>query len=94
MPDLIRVGGITELMKMAHIAEAYDIPVTPHLFPEESMHLVGAIPNSTYVENMDWFSPLYKEKIELKNGLIVLPQRPGFGFTFDPNVIERYRLRE
>ena len=94
MPDLIRVGGITELMKMAHIAEAYDVPVTPHLFPEESMHLVGAIPNSIYVENMDWFSPLYGEKIELKNGLIVLPQRPGFGFTFDPNVIERYRLRE
>ena len=93
MPDLIRVGGITELLKMAHMAEAYDVPVTPHLFPEESMHLVGAIPNSTYVENMDWFSPLYKERIELKSGLIVLPQRPGFGFTFDPDVIERYRLR-
>jgi len=93
MPDLIRVGGITELLKMAHMAEAYDVPVTPHLFPEESMHLVAAIPNSTYVENMDWFSPLYEERIELKKGLIVLPQRPGFGFTFDPNVIERYRLR-
>ncbi|OGP69044.1 MAG: mandelate racemase [Deltaproteobacteria bacterium RBG_13_47_9] len=94
MPDLIRVGGITELLKMAHMAEAYDVPVTPHLFPEESMHLVGAIPNSTYVENMPWLSPLYKEKIELKNGLIVLPQRPGFGFTFNPNIIERYRLKE
>jgi len=94
MPDLIRVGGITELLKMAHMAEAYEVRVTPHLFPEESMHLVGAIPNSTYVENMNWFSPLYKERIELKNGLIVLPKRPGFGFTFDPNVIERYRLRE
>lgn len=94
MPDLIRVGGVTELLKMAHMAEAYDVPVTPHLFPEESMHLVGVIPNSTYVENMDWFSPLYGERIELKNGLIVLPQRPGFGFTFDPNVIERYRLRQ
>jgi len=94
MPDLIRVGGITELLKMAHMAEAYDVPVTPHLFPEESMHLVGAIPNSTYVEYMPWFSPLYVEKIELKNGSIVLPQRPGFGFTFDPNVIERYRLQE
>lgn len=94
MPDLIRVGGITELLKMAHMAEAYDVPITPHLFPEESMHLVGAIPNSTYVENMPWFSPLYEERIELKNGLIVLPQRPGFGFTFAPNIIERYRLRE
>lgn len=56
--------------------------------------MVGVIPNSIYVENVDWFSPLYQEKIELKNGSIVLPQRPGFGFTFDPNVIERYRLRQ
>jgi L-alanine-DL-glutamate epimerase-like enolase superfamily enzyme len=93
MPDLIRVGGITEFLKVAHMAEACDVPVTPHLFPEESMHLVGALSNSTYVENISWLSPLYAEKIELKNGRIVLPQRPGFGFTFDPEVIERYRLR-
>jgi L-alanine-DL-glutamate epimerase-like enolase superfamily enzyme len=92
MPDLIRVGGISELLKVAHLADAYNIPVTPHLFPEESMHLVAALPNSTYVENMDWFSPLYREKIEMRDGLIVLPDRPGFGFTFDPEVIERYRF--
>jgi L-alanine-DL-glutamate epimerase-like enolase superfamily enzyme len=45
-----------------------------------------------YVEHMPWFSPLYREKIQFQNGLIVLPQRPGFGFTFDPEVIERYGL--
>ena len=94
MPDLIRVGGITELMKVAHMAEAFDLPVTPHLFPEESMHVVASLTNATYVENMDWFSPLYKERIVLKDGMIVLPQRPGFGFTFDPEVIERNRFRE
>jgi len=94
MPDLIRVGGVTEFLKVAHMAEAYDIPVTPHIFPEESMHLVGAIPNCTYLENMPWFSPLYREKIELTEGSVVLPQRPGFGFTFNPEVTERYRLRE
>jgi L-alanine-DL-glutamate epimerase-like enolase superfamily enzyme len=94
MPDLIRVGGITEFLKVAHMAEAYEIPVTPHIFPEESMHLVGAIPNCTYLENMPWLSPLYREKIEVEDGSVVLPQRPGFGFTFDPDAIERYRLRE
>jgi L-alanine-DL-glutamate epimerase-like enolase superfamily enzyme len=92
MPDLVCVGGVTELLKVSHMAEAYDIPVTPHIFPEESMHLVAAIPNSIYVEHMPWFSPLYREKIQFQNGLIVLPQRPGFGFTFDPEVIERYGL--
>lgn len=93
MPDLIRVGGITELLKVSHMAAAYDIPVTPHLFPEESMHLVAAVPNSSYVEYLPWFSAIYREKIEIHNGLIVLPDRPGFGFTFDPEVIARYRLR-
>jgi L-alanine-DL-glutamate epimerase-like enolase superfamily enzyme len=92
MPDLICVGGVTEFMKVAHLAEAYEVPVTPHIFPEESMHMVGAIPNATYVENMGWFSPLYRERVEMRNGSVVFPQRPGFGFTFDPEVIERYRL--
>ena len=94
MPDLIHVGGVTEFVKVAHLAEAYEVPITPHIFPEESMHMVGAIPNATYVENMPWFSLLYKEKVELRNGMVVLPQRPGFGFTFDPEVIERYQFRE
>jgi L-alanine-DL-glutamate epimerase-like enolase superfamily enzyme len=92
MPDLVCVGGVTELLKVAHMAEAFGVPVTPHIFPEESMHLAAALPNCIYVENMPWFSPLYREEIELRNGSILLPQRPGYGFTFDPRVVERYRL--
>jgi L-alanine-DL-glutamate epimerase-like enolase superfamily enzyme len=92
MPDLARVGGITEFLKVAHMAEACDVPVTPHIFPEESMQLVGAIPNAIYVECMRWFSPLYREKMLLKDGRMVLPQRPGIAFTFDPEVVERYRI--
>jgi len=93
MPDLIRVGGMTEFLKVAHMAEACDVPVSPHLFPEEGMHMVGTVPNGTYVEHMPWFSPIYREKMELKDGKIVLPQRPGIGFTFDPDAVERYRIR-
>ena len=92
MPDLMCVGGVTEFMKVAHLAEAHEVPITPHIFPEESMHMVAAIQNGTYVENMAWFSPLYKEKVQLQKGMVVLPQRPGFGFTFDPEIIERHRF--
>jgi len=94
MPDLVCVGGVTELLKVAHMAEAYDVPVTPHIFAEESMHMVGSIPNGTYAERIDWFTPLYHERIEIQNGLIMLPQRPGFGFTFDLEALERYRVDE
>jgi L-alanine-DL-glutamate epimerase-like enolase superfamily enzyme len=94
MPDLVCAGGVTELLKVAHMAEAYDLPITPHIFAEESMHMVGTIPNGTYVEMIDWFTPLYRERIEMRDGLILLPQRAGFGFTFDLENLERYRVRD
>jgi L-alanine-DL-glutamate epimerase-like enolase superfamily enzyme len=93
MPDLVCVGGVTELLKVAHMAEAYDLPITPHIFAEESIHMVGVISNGTYAEMIDWFTPLYRERIEMRNGLVLLPQRPGFGFTFDMENLERYRVR-
>lgn len=94
MPDLVCVGGVTELLKVAHMAEAYDVPITPHVFPEQSMHMVAASPNGTYVEHMPWFSALYREKIAFQDGVIRVPDRPGFGFTFDPDMIEQCRLPE
>lgn len=92
MPDLARIGGITELLKVAHMAEAYDVPVSPHVYPEQSLQLMGSLPNGIYLEYMPWFSPLYREPIRMKDGHALLPKRPGIGFTFDPEAIERYRF--
>lgn len=94
MPDMVCAGGVTEMMKVAHMAEAYGIAITPHIFAEESMHVVAAIPNGTYVERIDWFTDLYEERIEMRNGQVVLPERPGFGFTFNRETIERYRIAD
>jgi L-alanine-DL-glutamate epimerase-like enolase superfamily enzyme len=41
---------------------------------------------------MPWFAPLFREKIEIKNGMVEIPNRPGTGFTFDLNKIEEYRI--
>jgi L-alanine-DL-glutamate epimerase-like enolase superfamily enzyme len=41
---------------------------------------------------MPWFDSLFREKLEMKDGMIVVPERPGFGFTFDKDAVERYRL--
>jgi len=64
----------------------------PHIFAEESMHVVAAVQNATYVERIDWFKDLYEQKIEMKDGKVVLPDRPGFGFTFSREATERYRV--
>lgn len=94
MPDLARVGGMTEFLKVAHMAEAFEVPVSPHIFTEQSLQILGSIPNGTYLEHMPWFSPLFQEKLEFIDGLITVPQRPGLGFSFDPESIDRYRIRQ
>ena len=55
--------------------------------------LVGAFANATWLEYMPWTSKLYREAIAVEDGHIAVPDRPGLGFTFDPDAIERYRVR-
>ncbi len=92
MPDLGRVGGVSEFVKVAHMADAIDLPVSSHIYTEQSVMLVAALGNATYLEHMPWFSPLFREKLEMREGQVIVPERPGFGFTFDPDAVERYRI--
>ena len=91
MPDLQRMGGPTEFIKAAHLCEAYNIPCSSHLFPEMSLPLLAALPGSYYLEHMPWFEAIYRERIELDAaGNAIVPDRPGWGFSFDPEAIKRY----
>jgi L-alanine-DL-glutamate epimerase-like enolase superfamily enzyme len=92
MPDLARVGGVTEFVKVAHMADALEIPVSSHIFTEQSLTVMAALGNATYLEHMPWFAPLFREKLEMREGAVVVPERSGFGFTFDWDATERWRL--
>jgi L-alanine-DL-glutamate epimerase-like enolase superfamily enzyme len=92
MPDLGRVGGVSEFVKVAHMADALDIPVSSHIYTEQSLALVASLGNATYLEHMPWFGGLFRERLELVDGRAMVPERPGFGFTFDPDAIDRWRL--
>jgi L-alanine-DL-glutamate epimerase-like enolase superfamily enzyme len=92
MPDLQRVGGVTEFVKVAHMAEAYDVPVSSHLFSETSVQVLAGLANATWLEHMPWFAPLYAEELELRDGNAVAPERPGWGFTFDAKAVARFRV--
>lgn len=87
MPDLQRVGGVTEYMRVAHHAAAHDVPVSSHLFPETSVQVLAALDNATYLEYMPWFSSLYREQLVFEQGEAVVPERPGWGFVFDTDRI-------
>lgn len=92
MPDLMRVGGVSEFVKVAHYAELNGLPISAHLFPEQSLQLAGAFSNTLIFEHVDWFSPLYDDEIVIKDGLAEIPDRPGFGFPFSQVALERYRV--
>ncbi len=89
MPDLQRVGGVSEFMRVGHMAESHDIPVSSHLFPESSIQVLGALANASYLEYMPWFSPIFNEELTFENGNAIVPERPGFGFTFDMTVVKK-----
>jgi L-alanine-DL-glutamate epimerase-like enolase superfamily enzyme len=92
MIDLLRVGGITQWMKVAGMAEAFNVPVVSHLLPEIHVHLVAAIPNGLTVEYMPWTLRLFEETPAIEGGQIVVPQKPGLGLRFDAEAIKHYQI--
>src|SRR5437764_7716382 len=92
MIDLLRVRGITQWMKVAGMAEAFNLPVVSHLVPEVHVHLVAAIPNGLTVEYMPWTLRLFVETPALEGGQLVVPKTPGLGLAFDPAAIKRYQV--
>ncbi len=93
MIDLLRVGGITQWVKVAGMAEAFNLPVVSHLIPEIHVHLIAAVPNGLTVEYMPWTLRLWEETPALEDGMLVVPPRPGLGLAFDKKAIERYEVR-
>jgi L-alanine-DL-glutamate epimerase-like enolase superfamily enzyme len=92
MPDLQRIGGLSEMRRVCALAAAHDIPVSTHLFTEHSLCIAGAEPNCVSVEHMPWYAPLFNESMEIRDGMIDIPVRPGTGFSFNPEAIRRYEL--
>ena len=90
MIDLIRAGGITPWLKIAGMAEAFNLPVVSHVVPEIHAHLVAAVPNGLTVEYMGWMLKLFDGTAALENGEIVMPDRPGLGVIFREDTIRQY----
>jgi len=91
MIDLVRVGGITQWLKVAGMAEAFNLPVVSHLIPEVHVHLIGAIPNGLTVEYMPWMLKLFQDVPPVERGEITLSDAPGFGLAVDEAALKRFR---
>jgi L-alanine-DL-glutamate epimerase-like enolase superfamily enzyme len=90
-PDIHRCGGFTEMMRIAHLAAAYDIKIAPHLVPELSISVLAAIPNASLVEVLAG-SPdnLWEVGPEIVDGHMSPPDQHGHGMTFSAEAVRDY----
>jgi L-talarate/galactarate dehydratase len=80
-PDAPRVGGITPFLKIAALAEDARIRLAPHFAMEIHLHLAAACEHDPWVEHFDWLEPLFNERLEIRDGRMLVPGRPGLGFS-------------
>jgi L-alanine-DL-glutamate epimerase-like enolase superfamily enzyme len=86
-PDAPRVGGITQFLKIATIAEQKYLKMAPHFAMEIHLHLAAAYAHDTWVEHFDWLDPLFNEHLEIKDGRMLVSDRPGLGFTLSDQAV-------
>ncbi len=99
MPDTIWTGGISEIKKIATMAEAYYIPITPHVIPGgpieliSAAHVVSSVPNFYRLEHSHVFIPEHNNYLEepylIKEGHIHLNDKPGLGFELDETKLDK-----
>ncbi|MCW5749703.1 MAG: mandelate racemase [Alphaproteobacteria bacterium] len=90
MPDASKIGGVSGWLRAAALADAASMPMSSHLFPEISAHLLAATPTAHYLEYVDWASPILKEPCIVRGGMAVASERPGIGLEWDEAAVRRH----
>ena len=89
--DVARIGGITPWLKVAHMAEAFNVAVCPHYLMELHLPLCCAVPNSAWLEHIPQLDAVTESRIEITDGVALAPDRPGHGIVWDGRAIERHQ---
>ncbi len=91
-PDVTNCGGVTVFMKVAHLAEAFNLPVTSHGAHDVTVQLLAACPNRSYLETHGFGLDRYiAEPMRIADGLALAPDRPGHGVAFDWAALDKVR---
>jgi mandelate racemase len=92
MPDLERIGGVTGWLAAAELAAAHRLPMSSHLYPEISAHLLTATPTAHWLEYVDWADKIVEQPLQIADGHAIVPERPGNGLSWNARAVERYRV--
>jgi mandelate racemase len=93
MPDAMKIGGVTGWLRAAAIAESAGLPVSSHLFPEISAHLLAVSPTCHWLEYVDWAAPILQEPLRIDGGYAIAPDVPGNGISWDEVSVKRYLVQ-
>ena len=89
MPDAMKIGGVTGWLRAAALAHASGIPMSSHLYPEISAHLLCVTPTRHWLEYVDWAEPVLREGVKLAGGKVRPSDEPGIGIAWNDDAIER-----
>lgn len=90
--DVARIGGITPWLKVAHLAEAFNVAVCPHFLMELHVSLAAAVPNGRYVEYIPQLRAVTRTELEICDGEAVAPDTVGLGIDWDRDALENGRV--
>ena len=93
-PDACRCGGITEWLKIAHMADCHNMQVSPHFVMELHLPLVAAIPNGLFVEYIPSLDSVLTEPMQLIDGYFEPSEEPGLGVPFDWERLQQHRVKD
>ena len=93
MPDAMKIGGVTGWLRAAALAEPVGLPLTSHIFPEISAHLLAASPTAHRLEYLDLAAPILKEPVRIEDGHVLVPERPGIGLEWDEEAVSGFLVR-
>jgi mandelate racemase len=90
MPDAMKCGGVTGWIRVAAMAQAYGVPVSSHLWPEVSAQLLAVTPTAHRLEYADWWNPILKSPLEVREGMAIVDGVIGTGVEFDDAAVARF----
>ena len=92
MPDLMRIGGVTGWMRSAAIAGAAGLPLSNHLYPMISTHLLRASETADWLEWSDWAEPMLVNPLPVKDGFAMAPDVAGVGLEWNEDAVKRLAM--
>jgi mandelate racemase len=90
MPDAMKIGGVTGWLRAAALAQAHGIPMSSHIFPEVSAHLLPVTPTAHWLERMDLAGPVLAQPLAFVDGNAVPSEEPGTGITWNEDAVSQW----